>query len=725
MFDGEPHHIAHPPSSIVHLMSLADRLRDARHARFVGRADELARFAAALGPDAPPFHVLHVWGPGGVGKTALLREFEELCGRKGVPVRYLDAREIETSPEGFLAALGQATPALLALPGEAVGDVLPPALASVRGPADPAARHVLLVDTYEAMAGLDGWVREAFLPQSPETLVVVFAGRDRPAAPWRTDAGWRALAEWMPLRNLTPDEGRALLATRGVPAGQHGPALAFTRGHPLALALVAEAVGQAPAEPFAPEDAPDVVGTLLRRFVDEVPGPDHRLALEACALARTTTEALLAALLERPAAPELFAWLRSLSFIQESRDGLFPHDLARDVLVADLRWRHPDRYEALHARARRHYTVRLQAAAAAEQQRALADYAFLYRDNPVAGPLIASLRQRWREQDAHADGPPRPADGPALRAMVEQHEGPDAARIADWWLERQPDGFEVFRDADGAPRGLLVRVALEAATEEDEAADPAVAAARAALRRLSPLREGERALLFRFWMDRDQHQQISAVQSLVFARTVWHYLTTPVLAFSLLPCRVPHGWGPILAFAGLRRLPAADYETDGQRFEAFGHDWRTVPPEAWLAALAERSPDAVSLPEPAEPPLVVLSRPAFADAVKEALKAYAVPHRLRGNPLLRSRLVAERADGEDEADRITALRALIAEAVGSLEASPRDEAHARALALTYLKPVPNQAIAAERLDLPFSTFRRHLGRAVDHVVETLWMEEVG
>ena len=35
----------------------------------------------------------------------------------------------------------------------------------------------------------------------------------------------------------------------------------------------------------------------------------------------------------------LFEWLRGLSFVESGADGLFPHDLARDVLDADLRWR--------------------------------------------------------------------------------------------------------------------------------------------------------------------------------------------------------------------------------------------------------------------------------------------------------------------------------------------------------------------------------------------------
>jgi hypothetical protein len=36
-------------------------------------------------------------------------------------------------------------------------------------------------------------------------------------------------------------------------------------------------------------------------------------------------------------APLLFGWLRGLSFIEQGPEGVFPHDLAREVLDSDLR----------------------------------------------------------------------------------------------------------------------------------------------------------------------------------------------------------------------------------------------------------------------------------------------------------------------------------------------------------------------------------------------------
>ena len=131
-------------------------------------------------------------------------------------------------------------------------------------------------------------------------------------------------------------------------------------------------------------------------------------------------------------------------------------------------------------------------------------------------------------------------------------------------------------------------LALEQLADEQRNADPAAAAAWSHLQRHAPLRAGERATLFRFWMAEDTYQAVSPVQSLTFIQAVNHYLTTPGLAFTFFPTAEPEFWAPVLAYADLARLSEADFEVGGRRYGTYGHDWRAMPPVAWLTLLGER-----------------------------------------------------------------------------------------------------------------------------------------
>jgi hypothetical protein len=690
---------------------LATRLTLARQRRFVGRDVERAVFQSALTATDLPFALLHLYGPGGIGKTALLGEFLLACERAGIPAFLVDGRDIEPAPEALLEALGNAM-------GLSPEDTPTEALAQRAG------RQILLIDTYEALAPLDDWIRETLIPELPEQTLIVLASGYPPTGAWRADLGWQALVRVLPLRNLSPEESRAYLTNRSVPEERHASVLAFTHGHPLALSLVADVYAQRPDAPFSPETDPDIVRALLERLVQKSLDPVQRAALEVCALVRLTSEQLLAEMLAIPDAHELFDWLRGLSFIESAPEGLLPHELAREALVADLRWRNPERYAELHARARAYYATRLQQTQGQQQQRVLIDYIFLHRDSPVLRPHLGavSIRETTR---VHQDLL-RESDIPTVIAMVERHEGSEAAAHARFWIERQRAGASVFRDASQAPAGYLHVVALELATPEEIARDPATVAASAYLEQLAQARPGERAALIRFWMAADTYQTFSHLQALIGVTIIRSYLTTPRLIYSFFPCADPDFWAPLLAYADLERLPEADFEVGGRRYGVFGHNWRAVPPVAWLARLAERE-----LGQELQPPtasqaetVVALSQPDFASAINAALRDLTRPDRLRGNPLMQSRLVMSRTAQAGAAARAAPLAGIVREATETLQVSPKDLKLYRVLYHTYLHPAATQEQAAGLLDLPFSTYRRHLKAGVMRLTEILWRWEL-
>jgi hypothetical protein len=352
------------------LGTLGDVLTEHRRRRFVGRSAEIELFRAAL-DDAigPPFSVLHVHGPGGVGKTGLLQVLGVVAAGAGATVARLDGRDLEPSPVSVLEALGET----LAIPA---GD-------GPIGLSEGGGRLVLLVDAYEQMSPLDHWFRARLIPRLPASAIIVIAGRDAPSRAWRTDPAWGALLRVVSLRKLSIDASRALLVKAGIDPHLHERMVRLTYGHPLGLALLTDVVargGQVESDVLPL----DLVEVLLQRFVETVPDSRHRRVLGACAVARCTTEALLRDVLEEGDVHDVFSWLRELSFIEPRPDGVAPHDLARDVLDADLRWRDFDRYKQVFRQVREHSLASARTTTGRAQQRAIFDLKFLFRQARIA-----------------------------------------------------------------------------------------------------------------------------------------------------------------------------------------------------------------------------------------------------------------------------------------------------------------------------------------------------
>ncbi len=677
---------------------LADRLAAARRGRFVGRIAELETFRSALLAEVPPFAVLHIYGPGGVGKTTLLREFARLAADFGRPVVRVDGRNVDLSPPELLLALRQA----------ATGSEWPP-------------DGVWLIDTYETLAPLDAWLRETLLPQLPARSLVVLAGRNPPASAWRTDLDWSDLTRTVSLGNFRPEESQTYLATRGIADERHAEVLAFTHGHPLALALVADVLARGEQLSGSdPRNEPDVVRVLLERFVRDVPTPAHRQALETCVLVWATTETLLADLMGETEAHDLFDWLRHLSFIQQGPNGLFPHDLARDVLDADLRWRDPGGHQDLVARLSDRLFARYQLARGNDQQRIWFDLMYLNRHSPFIGPYF-----EWTALGTSYAEPASARDHPAILEMVERHEGNDAARIARHWLDRQPQAFLIFRDLAGTVFGFMAHLTLHDATQDDLAADPAVPAALDYAAQHGPVRPGEEIVHLRFWMHRDAYQDVSPALNLAAINCSIHWTSNPKLAWNFVAIADPAFHEPHFTGVRVPRAPAADFEVGGHRYGVFAHDWRQEPAAAWMGLkykAVSGMDSRADLPAPSHPPALVLSQPEFADAVRQALRDYTRPDRLATNPLARSRVVF--GEGGPDTSPAEALQSLLRSATATLTANPRDAKLHRALWHTYLVPAPTQEQAAELLGLPFNTYRYHLAKGIERVADWLWQREL-
>jgi hypothetical protein len=649
--------------------TLSDRLRDVRSAAFVGRDDEIGLFGSALHRSDPAadLAVLYLWGVGGIGKSALLRRFgdeAELSGRRVIRV---DAGVVGESP----AELERA----------AAGALIPD--------------RVLLVDNFDELGGVRTWFWDDFLPGLPADVLVVLAARQPPDPVRRLDPEWSAAVRVVCLEDLARPEAIRLLGRRGVPERLAGSLYEVAGGHPLALVLAADLAARDPESAASWRPQEPAVTLLLDRLIGDPPTPEHRRALDTCAHVLVTREDLLRSIFGDRAG-ELFGWLRGLPFIEAGPDGLHPRDLVRELLIADLRWRDPDGWRALYEQSRPYFLDRALTAAGPELLRAVKALAYPHRYSDTMARYVT-----WRANDEWYEDAYRDEDRGALLAMA--GECGDRA-VAAFWLDRQPQSFRVCRRAPtGEPAGFVCWLRLTGPDEEENAADPLIAAIWAHAEENGPLRPGGKLAVQRFARSGARVPEPGPVSDLILVRGMAVCLREPGLAWTYVCVPNPVVWGPVLEYAGHARLTGLP--------SVFAHDWAAAPVSTWLEGLRARllhgaESRAVTLPSRAE----------FHQAVRELLRGWRHRPSVEGSPLLNTRLAGSGSPDE----RVERVRESVEEAVDALRGTPRGDDLHRTLAVTFFHAVPTQEAAAERLGIAFGTYRHRLAAALRHVADLLW-----
>lgn len=705
----------------------AQRLAERRTSTFVGRAAELRLFRAILRQRELPAQALLITGPPGTGKTTLLRIFGFECEAAGVPHIFVDAKTIQPFPDAFLRSLR------LSLGLDATSTI-PDALR-------PHHRFIIAIDNYERLYSLHDWLSETLFPQLPSSTVVVAASRKPPPDLWITDPAWRELVTTVHLGNFSPEETRAYLTLRRVPPSQHPRITRFSRGHPLALSLLADLYLQQSDDHtgtiVGPGAVPDVLQTLVHRFVGDVADSSHRSALEACAVLRVTTECALAHLLDKAEARAEFDWLCGLSFIDFSSVGIYPHELVREALTLDLKWRNPDRYQLLRRRALDYYTRRLNRTLSQDDGDVLEDYLYLHRDNQVLSPFFnqpsaESILPRCERAVS--------SDHPHMLSLVEQYEGESSARLLKRWLDVQPQGAWVVRgDADKVVAFMFIAT-LQAEKGIDPVEDPIAKEIWTYLHKRRMLQADGAATLMRFVVDAETYQDISPPIAAFAVTMIRHFLTVPNLNVSLNLLANPEAWDRFALSTGFfRRSHDLHFEIGGRKVGVFVQDWRQEPVEMWLTRLTSLDSSTGSLAQPPttgalggdsidqashDENTLAARRKQFVNDVRQALKQFHVLDTLASNPLADAAFVREACPpGADVEHRVQTLRRIISESIEYLGTSPSREKHYRALRYTFLEPQGSQERTAEVLDLPFSTYRGHLRAGIQALGELLWNKE--
>jgi energy-coupling factor transporter ATP-binding protein EcfA2 len=322
--------------------------------------------------------VLNVYGPGGVGKSALLRAFARLARARERTVLALDGSDLAEGGAALLRAVG-------AVDAEALARRL-----STSG-------ELLLVDTFEQCPALASFLWRELLPRLADSARVVIAGRTPLWDPRQDQADQHRRVLPLPLAVFSAEESRAYLARRGITDfGLVEQIVASTRGQPLALSLAADLVGQFGQRDFARGGrgfaaAPEwrlAVRGLVERLLRDVDDPQLRELLQAAAVVRQFDEETLAALTGREPTGAAFDRLCRLSFVKPTEHGLTLHDDVRRLIAEDLRWRRRALHNRLRRRALAYYRERMQDAPARDRQWLLAERLYLWDNVFVQATLF-------------------------------------------------------------------------------------------------------------------------------------------------------------------------------------------------------------------------------------------------------------------------------------------------------------------------------------------------
>jgi hypothetical protein len=668
----------------------SSRLDAGRRGAFIGRRELLTEFDRALRGGERRIFLVH--GRSGFGKTMLLREFSRRAQEPGRAVIELDGRSdirLDEQLHREVHRLGLDR-------GFAAADLaLSPQLAAMSGP-------VIVIDDAD---DVEERMRVDLLPELPASVLLVMATTAPPSPEWEIDPGWRGLVHFVPLQPFSGDEALELLDQVGLEAA-HQPQLSrLAEGHPLTLSLLGRHWS---TEGHGYLADLDLVDSLLARLVGAPPDRLCADGLFICAHAAVVSEDLLRFALGEPDVTTVWNWLSSLGVVQREAFGLRLNEPTRQLVETHLLHRSPGRCQTLHEAIHQHALIGV-----LEHPQALGPCLGLV-SNLFAGHDRSSLSRIWRapETAGRWSRGGQPDDHPRVIELIERAAGASEAALARVWLAEQPRCLYLV-ECDGEVCAVAMTVEVGTAAAQ-HCQDPVVAEAVRGLEAAGLMRTGDTAHILRFVTDAGGLRDTALATYVGVVSAVATWLTA---GCSLGLAIGPFGrrWQQVLTDLALTPLRLGD----GTHRQLYHFDFRRFSPEEWFDFLVQHDMCGAFGPPPRAVRPVPLGYAQFAESVQEALRNLHHVDKLAENPLAETSLVSS-SDGP----RGEVLQQRLLLAVHSLGGSEKDQVLTQVLEATYLRIATSQKAAAKLVDLPFSTYRRYLGRGVQRLVDLLWAAEL-
>ncbi|RAP74396.1 ATP-binding protein [Paenibacillus montanisoli] len=715
------------------MKSVRQLLNDLQQKRFVGRDKELALMTQELENNEAAWRLHHFHGPGGIGKSALLRAFERTLQGEDIVI-YVNVRSFE-HPVHFADALQDELHRYPSIPQASTDLHLHAPIGVAEADrlnrlADQRGRLVLMLDGIDRGGPIAAWLRDHWLPQLTTRIKVFTAGRYPLNEEWISAAGWIGMIRNIRLSPLTKFDIDRYTAIIGIEdQALRDWVKLFSGGIPLALSLACESILQHGAQSFLAGTQMTTIIAMMDRTLFEdgqQPAMVKRL-LSAASLIWWFDQDLLEEMLGETIMRSEMCEFCSLPYVMPFGPGGYSIlDGVRRWMNDELVRRAPDtclqyKKRALRAVERR---WRMLEEGDSESKKRMLRLQKLYllsdsfmQSNHFAGDGDGFDIQQATETDLHAviaiyersmtKLPPYLPDDTGQQAYIHAIWRQDPGSIRVVKHRGLPVGFYAFIQLNEDVRAIMADNNALRGYFEQSPADP----------------DGNE---YMFWLLGTVIEYDPDVIGLLIRDMLGMQLTGRIV-FTSIPVV-----GPIESICrlGFERLPWADYRSPGglhykaARIDLRGDDFFHRIPSRELDRESESAPERFPLLAKKPEPLVQPAVPDRCQLVKLMLENY---HRLnREHALLSliSNMLPGQATGEPKERFAARITEVVAQFLAAqVEGKQQEQLQARILRLFYLERIGSHEMVASRLSMPMTTYYRHLKKGTrklaDHVFDQL------
>ncbi|AJY74683.1 AAA family ATPase [Paenibacillus beijingensis] len=686
------------------MVRIQDLMKKKEEEWFVGRTRELAIMRKELATDNENWRLVHLYGPGGIGKTSLLRSFVRETSVETVmitgeefhtPNNFLEQLRIRLNEKGWELSESKA-----AVGAAALAEFLNQEAISRQG-------LILFIDSFEECKTIEKWLRDNWLPLLSVHVRVCTAGRYPLESDWLRAPGWNDLVYNLRLGPLNRSATYRYTKSRGILDYYTRDSIErFSKGIPLALTLACDAVLQYGPDVLRESSLQrQIIHSLCSILLQDIKDSFEKQLLDVSSIFWRFDQEMLEEVSGQEISDEAFHKFCCLPFIILSDQGGWSVvDAVREWIKSDLHNRTPETYDLYRRKALLVLQGRLAEAPTDQKRRLIVELLYLHENELLRSYGFRGQGESFQVEKRQA----REVDIPVLEKMYQDWAStippylPDETHQETYFRavwEAEPSSFTVF----GVDDRLVAFYALVPLNPETRLIFQGNPVFRTYITE-SPLQVKE----YLIWLG----CTLPDFEPSVFGYLLRYlfYELAGKLIITLTPIQY---FTDIYTSIGFKRLPWADsYYTNGTPVHAYQIDLREKELSDPLTErlLPANSKVSISLQEVSSLLKKAMNNSHALESDAELLKSLQGLDKIKQMVLL-------------EGSIASAVRKVVLECLEKMgRGTEEDQLLAQAIRLAYIQKIGTHEVVASRLRLSQSTYYRYLKKGFERLAHYFIIE---